>query len=123
MSQTLASQNDTAATDRRYYLTPRADIWGGAEGTDVRLDLPGVANDGVEITVENQRLTLIGRRKNVAASGEFLHQEIRHYDYRRVFEISPSIDTSSIKAELRDGVLHLHLPIAESVKPRRITVS
>ena len=122
MSQTSTTNNETAATERPTYLTPRADIRGGSDWTEVHLDLPGVATDGVEITVENQLLTLIGRRKAFDVSGEYLHQEIRRHDYRRVFEISPKIDTNRIQAEFREGVLLLRLPIAESVKPRRITV-
>ena len=115
------TKNETSEGSR--FLTPRADFHSYAEGTQVVMDLPGVSQEGLEITVEDQRLTLVGRRKNVETSAEWVHQEIRPFDYRRVFSLAPSIDTSAIKAELRDGVLRLHLPVAEKVKPRRIAVA
>lgn len=119
------TENETAEGNR--FLTPRADFLSRADGTQVVLDLPGVAQDGLEITVEEQRLTLVGRRhlpaKTSETTAEWVHQEIRPFDYRRVFSLASSIDTAAIKAELRDGVLHLNLPVAEKVKPRRIAVA
>ena len=120
-SNITTTENET--TEGARYCIPKADFRSGAEGTEVFLDVPGVTQDGLEITVEEQRLTIRGRRKNSEPVGDWVHQEIVPYDYRRVFTLASSIDTEKIEAELRDGVLRLRLPISEKVKPRRLQVS
>ena len=88
----------------------------------MELEMPGVCKDGLEITVENNELTLIGRRTDPEVEGEMVYRESRRRDYRRSFEIDPSIDTNKISAKIDQGVLTLTLPKAESVKPRKISV-
>jgi HSP20 family protein len=55
--------------------------------------------------------------------GTLIHRESRTEDFRRVFELDPSIDTSKISARIDQGFLTLTLPKAEQVKPRKIAVS
>ena len=55
--------------------------------------------------------------------GTIIHQESRSENFRRVFELDPSIDTGKIAARMDQGILTLTLPKAEQVKPRKITVS
>ena len=82
----------------------------------------GVAKDGLELTVENGELVIIGRRVAVPPVGKVVYRESRGFDYRRAFELDPSIDTTKITAKLDQGVLTLHLPKSEAVKPRKIAV-
>jgi HSP20 family protein len=70
--------------------------------------------------VENGDLILTGHRHPFEISGELLHRESRSNDFRRVYELDPSIDTTRITARIENGVLTVNLPKAESVKPRRI---
>jgi HSP20 family protein len=85
--------------------------------------MPGVNKDGLEVTVENGQLQIFGRRAQLPVSGKEVYRESRALDYRRVFELDPSIDSTRITAKIEQGVLRLHLPKAESVKPRKISVS
>ncbi|PYL27306.1 MAG: hypothetical protein DMF39_11370 [Verrucomicrobia bacterium] len=55
--------------------------------------------------------------------GTLVHRESRSENFRRMFELDPSIDTSKISARIEQGILTLRLPKAEQVKPRKITVS
>ncbi len=105
------------------YITPLADILETSEGYLLEAEMPGVAKDGLEVTVENGQLFIVGHRSPVATKGRELFQESRGLDYRRVFEIDPSIDAARIHAKIEQGVLALHLPKAESVKPRKIAVT
>ena len=84
--------------------------------------MPGVSKDGLEITVENGDLTILGRRAPFEGKGTLLHRESRVQDFRRVFEIDVSIDTANVTAKIDHGVLTLRLPKADSVKPRKIAV-
>jgi HSP20 family protein len=85
--------------------------------------MPGVNKAGLEITLEGNEITLIGRRTAEPVNGELLFRERSAADYRRVFELDPAIDTGKISAKLEQGLLTLTLPKSEQVKPRKITAS
>ena len=84
--------------------------------------MPGVNKDGLEITLENNELTIIGRRNSETVSGELLFRERSAAHFRRIFELDPAIDTGRINAKVIQGVLTLTLPKSEQVKPRKIAV-
>ena len=105
------------------FLTPVANILETADGYLLEAEMPGVAKDGIEVTVENGELILIGRRADKESPGTALYRESRALDYRRVFDLDPSIDTGKITAKMEQGILSLTLPKAERVKPRRIQVT
>ena len=107
---------------RVQYATPLVDVESTEDGYIIRAEMPGVDKSGLEITVDNGELTLVGHRHPVEASGEPVYREIRNYDFRRVYELDPAIDTTKINARIEQGILTLTLPKAESVKPRKITV-
>jgi len=81
-----------------------------------------VSKESLEITLEGNEMTIVGRRKDEAMPGEPLFRERALTDYRRVFELDPAIDTAKIAAKIEQGLLTLTLPKSERVKPRRITV-
>jgi HSP20 family protein len=85
--------------------------------------MPGVNKDGLEITLEGNEITILGRRTAEPNDGELLFRERSTADYRHVFELDPAIDTGKISAKLEQGMLLLTLPKSERVKPRKITVS
>ena len=114
---------DNAARDPQVaYLCPRVNITSNKDGYELEAELPGVTKDGLEILLEDNELTLVGKRTATDAEGELLYRESSPRDFRRGFTLDPSIDTSKIEAKLEDGVLRLHLPKAERVKPRKIAV-
>jgi len=104
------------------YLTPLADVDSTKEGYVISLEIPGVDKSGLEITVDDGKLTILGRRHIAASAGELVHREIRPNDFRRVYELDQDVDTTKIAAHLEQGVLTLTLPKIEKVTPRRITV-
>jgi HSP20 family protein len=105
------------------YISPPANILETQEGYILEAEMPGVTKDGIEVTVENGELVLIGRRTDKEMPGEALYRESRPLDFRRVFDLDPSIDTGKISAKMEQGILTLTLPKAEEVKPRRIQVT
>jgi HSP20 family molecular chaperone IbpA len=74
------------------------------------------------LTVESNELTIIGRRQSDLPEAEPCYCESPPADYRRVFELGPDVDTSSISPEMNQGVLKLRLPKTSKAKPRRIDV-
>ena len=104
------------------YGTPLADVESTKEGYTIHAEMPGVDKSGLEITVDNGELTILGHRHPEEFSGEPVYREIRSTGFRRVYELDPAIDTSNIAARIDQGVLTLTLPKAESVEPRKIVV-
>jgi len=105
------------------FVRPLANISETADGFLVEAELPGVSKDGLEVTVENGELVIVGRRNKPSVKGQQVWRETRPADYRRVFELDPSIAAAKITAHLESGLLKLVLPKAESVKPRKIEIA
>jgi HSP20 family protein len=126
MNITTQQQNELAVAqpDQRPtpYATPLADVESAKEGYTIHAEMPGVDKSGLEVTVDNGELTILGHRRAEEFSGELVYREIRQNNFRLVFELDPAIDTARIAARIDQGVLTLTLPKAESVKPRKITV-
>ena len=122
--ETLVRENRNADQQRsEQFITPVASV---AEGGDVymlNVEMPGVNKEGLEISIENNELTIIGRRSLPQIDATLIHRESRPENFRRVFELDPSIDMAKISARIDQGILTLTLPKAEQVKPRKITVS
>jgi HSP20 family protein len=112
----------TAETVQSNYFTPRVDILENDNELTLFADMPGVRPDDVDIRFERGELTLQGRCLPRQQSGSLLLAEYGVGDFYRSFTINPDIDTSRISAEMKNGVLTVHLPKSEAVKPRRITV-
>ncbi len=108
-------------SDQRPAVTPECDIYESKDEILLVADLPGVSTDALKIDIDNGELTLEARR-TVSGPGTFLGGEVRDCDYRRRFAVPPGIDTTKISAELRQGVLSLHLPKSDAVRPRQISV-
>jgi HSP20 family protein len=104
-------------------MSPRVDINETKDGYVLQAEMPGVNKDGLELLLEGNELTLIGHRQDVPQGTELVYRESTGRDYRRVFVLDPTIDTSKVDARMENGVLYLHLPKAEQVKPRKITVT
>jgi HSP20 family protein len=117
-SANLATQEQR----RVQYATPLVDVESNEVGYTIRAEMPGVDKSGLEITVDNGELTIVGHRRTSEVIGEPVYREIRNNDFRRVYELDPAIDTAKISARIEQGILTLTLPKAESVRPRKITV-
>jgi HSP20 family protein len=116
-----SSKSDRGQAEQ--FITPPASVTEIADGYMLEIEMPGVKKDGLEISVENNELTIIGRRSLPVVEGTLIHRESRPENFRRAFEIDPSIDADKISAKIDQGLVTLTLPKAEHVKPRKITVS
>jgi len=100
MNQVLKREEtrDTNGASRVQYLTPLANILETKDGYVLEAEMPVVSKDGLEVTVENGQLTIVGHRTGYAGEGQSIYRESRDHDYRRVFEIDSSIDTAKVVA-------------------------
>ena len=105
----------------RPIFLPPADIYETRDNIVVLAEMPGVALDGVDITLERRVLTIRARSAaNDHAGYQRVYNEYANGDYERAFTLSENIDRDRIEATLKDGVLHLVLPKAETAKARKI---
>jgi HSP20 family protein len=128
MSQELSKQeqSDVATVERTRggaTYSPRIDIWESDEELVLFADLPGVAPEDLEIQFENRDLRIHGKVVERHGDRRFMFGEYGIGDFYRTFTIGESVDAARISAELKHGVLTLHLPKTEAVKPRRIQVN
>jgi len=105
------------------YVTPRTSVTQSGDTYTLQLELPGVSKDGVELTVDDGNLTLVGHQLRPQREASVVYHERQHSSYRRVFELDPSIDQESISASLEQGVLTVTLHKAEAAKARNIQVN
>lgn len=107
----------------RGYVSPRVNITETKDGYLLEAEMPGVNKDGLEILLEGNELTLVGRRSAEPDALQLVYRESSNRDFSRSFVLDPTIDTTKIEAKMDNGVLRLHLPKADQVKPRKITVT
>lgn len=102
-------------------IAPIVDIYENEDEILLLADMPGVTKDKITVNVDNGKLEISGVR-NLESKGVENWQEFGDVEYRRVFSVPQSIDVAKVNAELKDGVLKLNLPKAESAKPRTIEI-
>jgi len=104
-------------------LRPAVDIFETSDGgLGIVVDMPGVHREEIDIQVENDILTITGTGRSTQP-GTRLYQEFELGRFFRQFQLSDSVDQEKIHAEIRQGVLTIHLPKAEKAKPRQIAVN
>lgn len=128
MASNVTTQENRAVREQQQpareqrWLQPQVNIVETKDGYTLEAEMPGVAKDGLEVLIEGNELTIVGRRQHHLQGAELVYRESFDRDFRRSFELDPTIDTQRISARMENGVLELHLPKAEKVKPRKITV-
>jgi HSP20 family protein len=103
---------------------PPVDIY-EHEGTLVlKAELPGIEPKDVDVRVENNVLTLRGERRfDQEVKRESCHRVERAYgSFSRSFTLPSVVDTQSIKAEFKDGILRVTMPKREEAKPKQIQI-
>lgn len=89
----------------------------------VHIDLPGVAADSIDISVERNVLTVTAERNFAPEEGDRLYLAERHRGtFRRQVNLGDGLDADGIEADYHDGVLTLRVPVAQRAKPRKIEI-
>ena len=120
----LVRENRNVSQQRsEQFVAPAASVIEDNDAYLLNIEMPGVNKEGLEISVENNELRIVGRRSLPTIDGTLVHRESRSENFRRSFELDPSIDAGKISAKIEQGVVTLTLPKAEQVKPRKIAVA
>jgi HSP20 family molecular chaperone IbpA len=108
-------------THELYEATPFVDIYENEDEILLHADMPGVVKKDISVDIDNGKLSISGIRK-LAVQGAATYEEFTNVAYTRSFSVPQTIDVERVEAELKDGVLRLHLPKSEAAKPRQIEI-
>ncbi len=118
---TQKEENAIEKTRELRTAVPSVDIHENDDEILIHADMPGVQKEDVSVNIDNGTLSLSGIRR-VDGKGASTWEEFSDLEYVRSFSVPQSIDVQRVEAELKDGVLKLHLPKSEAAKPRMIEI-
>jgi HSP20 family molecular chaperone IbpA len=127
LSRTIGSK-PAAETERTadggFTVKPLFEVEETPDAWALIVQLPGVTKENLDFTAENERITINAKRTSQLPAGwTTLYRESVDAPYQLVLEHNNSVDVAKIAAELKDGILRVSLPKAESVKPRKVVIS
>lgn len=124
----MADRNDIANTKSAGFnerpVAPAVDIFEDAGGITLLADMPGVSKDRLDVKLDGDSLSIEGRVElDMPQEMRAVWAEVSVPHFRRSFTLSRELDAGRIEANLKDGVLTLHVPKQAHAQPRRIEVT
>jgi HSP20 family protein len=100
----------------------RFDVVANPDGYVFRADVPGVKESDVDVTLQGNRLTISGKREyeQKEERGDWFLSERGYGSFTRAFTLPDDVSPEQIHAELKDGVLLVHVPRKQEAQPRKI---
>jgi HSP20 family protein len=98
------------------------DAWREGDAFFVEFDLPGIDQDSLDLDIERNVVTVRAQRPALDPNREMLATERPRGVFSRQLVLGENLDTERIEASYHEGVLRLHIPVAEKAKPRKITI-
>lgn len=112
----------TGLFDRSF--SPSLDVVEQDDEFAVTVDLPGVSEKDIDITVANNVLTIRGEKsEEQEEDGRYYRKETWSGTFQRTVSLPNTVDADKVEASMKNGVLTVHLPKREEAKPRRISVN
>jgi len=104
--------------------SPPVDILEKGDEVVLKVDLPEVTQDEIDIRVEGNTLTIQGERRFIKSASEenYIQIERPYGTFRRTFNLPRMIDQEGIKASYKDGVLRIVLPLKQEIQPKQVVV-
>src|SRR5690606_35554552 len=118
-----ASRAPSDKREQEFTLAPAVDVYEDSRGITVLAEMPGVSKDRLDVQADRNSLVIEGEAAiDLPAGMEALYADVQATKYRRSFVLSGELDTERIEANLKDGVLSLHIPKRAEFQPRKIEV-
>jgi HSP20 family protein len=112
------------STETEFEFAPPLDLYTTPEEVIAKVALPGVKPEAVDISIADGIVTITGSFEETKEKTEagYVHKELRHGSFRRVFALPSPVKTEQAKATFKEGLLTLTLPKTEELKPQHIKV-
>ncbi len=106
-------------------FSPRVDVVENADNVMMAAEIPGLEKDDIKIVVEDSLLKISGEKKSYFEDEQkgYVRRELKIGKFARSFNLPDYVDAEKIKADYKNGVLHVTLPKVEKVKPKEISVN
>lgn len=102
----------------------RANLYQTGDGFEMRLEVPGMEKESLDIKIQGNYLEISGSREQKLPEGYKVHRTERaNGTFSRSFTLPDDVDASKVEATLKNGILYLTLPKSEAAKPRQITIN
>jgi len=103
---------------------PALDVWANEESAVVSAELPGVAPNEIDISIDGDELTVSGKRPaaDLAEGESYLRRERGFGEFKRTLKLPYRIDAGAVDAKFSNGVLQITAPRVDADRPRRIEV-
>ncbi len=103
---------------------PALNVWETGDAVYAEAEVPGLKAEDLDISVVGGDLTIHGRRGETQKEGVAYHRQERGVgEFNRVLRLPIEVDADKVEATLKDGVLTIKMPKAESAKPKKIKIS
>jgi HSP20 family protein len=103
---------------------PRTNLYDLGDHLEMKVEVPGIEKEALNVKVQGNYLELSGSRKSDAPEGYSSHRVERGTtSFTRSFTLPSDVDTGKVEAQLTNGVLTLTLPKLEAAKPKQITIN
>ncbi len=116
--RTTSSQSDWA-------FSPAVETGWTDDFLNLRVVLPGVSQDNLNLTIQGNQLVIQGERKAPQDFGKegAVYNQLTYGKFERTLELPSGLDTEKMQAHLHDGLLDIRIPVAQAVKPKQIKVT
>jgi HSP20 family protein len=111
--------------DREYINVPRAELQETEDAVHLKLELPGMSAEDLDIQVTENAVSISGERKSEAKTAEkgITKSEFYYGKFQRVIPLAVKVQNHKVTAEYKDGILQLTLPKAETEKHKVVKVN
>ncbi len=115
-------EGSTPAQRRTRRIFPAYEVYHDKKAVHLRVEMPGLERDDVDLTVDKSQLIISGTRPEWSVEGTVLLRERRVGEYYRAFTLDETVDPESISATMHNGVLEVTMGLRKQAQPRRIKI-
>ncbi|PKL16652.1 MAG: hypothetical protein CVV49_15080 [Spirochaetae bacterium HGW-Spirochaetae-5] len=108
---------------RKVFHIPLTDIYETADIYSVKLEMPGIVKENLDIVIDNDELKITAESSPEENTDSLKYAEFRAKDFSRTFRVGNDVDRNRIDAKLENGILTLTLHKSEAVKPKKISIN
>ena len=123
MATTAVEKQDVRQESARRTVRPVGDICEEQDAVVLRLEMPGVSKDGIDVNIDADILSISGRRNSYAGNVTYVVHERRDVDFRATYTLDERVDRGKVEAKMENGILTVKLHLKDEVKPRKIQVT
>jgi HSP20 family protein len=110
------------STGSQWIFTPAVETAWGDTSLNMRVILPGVAQNDLKVNVQSNQLVIEGERKAPEGFAKNGYTQLSYGKFRSELTLPPGLDLDKMNCHLHDGVLDIHIPVAEKMRPRQIQI-